>query len=89
MSVTAAPGPNCEGQGRGRRLPCRPVRAQLAQFGAAAPIAALDAINVQRRLINAAKHEDEYFATEADYRTLVKAVADFWDTLASQEEFTI
>ena len=65
------------------------VRAQLAQFGANAPIAALDAIDAQRSLINSAKHEDEYFATENDYRTLVKGAADFWDALASQEEFTI
>lgn len=65
------------------------VRAQLVQFGASAPTAALDAIDAQRRLINAAKHEDEYFATEGDYRTLVKAVADFWNALASQEEFTV
>lgn len=65
------------------------IRAQLAQFGATTPSAALDAIDAQRRLINAAKHEEEYFVTEADYRSLVKAVADFWDALASQEEFTI
>lgn len=65
------------------------VRTQLVQFGATAPGAALDAIDAQRRLINSAKHEDEYFATADDYRMLVKAVADFWDALASQEEFTI
>jgi len=65
------------------------VRAQLTQFRAAVPTVALDAIDGQRRLINSAKHEDEYFATEDDYRTLVKAIADFWDALASQEEFTV
>jgi len=65
------------------------VRAHLRQFGASPPTAALDAIDAQRRLINAAKHEDEYFATEEDYRTLVKAIADFWDVLAPQEEFTV
>lgn len=65
------------------------VRAHLRQFGASPPTAALDAIDAQRRLINAAKHEDEYFATEEDYRTLVKAIADFWDALAPQEEFTV
>ena len=65
------------------------VRAALKIFGATVPDASLDTLNIQRRLINAAKHEDEYFATEDDYRTLVKAVGDFWDALASQEEFTI
>ncbi len=65
------------------------VRAQLALFCVSVPDAILDTLDVQRRLINAAKHEDEYFVTEQDYRVLLKAVADFWNELASQEEFTI
>ena len=65
------------------------VREQLAQFGATVPVVTLGGIDTQRLSINAAKHEDEYFATEQDYRTLVKAIADFWNELASQEEFTI
>jgi hypothetical protein len=65
------------------------ARAQLALFGASVSGAVLDTLDTQRRLINAAKHEDEYFATEQDYRSLVQAVADFWNELAPQEEFTI
>lgn len=65
------------------------VRAQLFLFGASLSQTILDTIDSQRRLINAAKHEDEYFATEPDYRALVGAIADFWNELAQQEEFTV
>ena len=65
------------------------VRAQLAYFSASVAGAVLDTLNAQRRLINAAKHKDEYFVTEQDYRALIQAVADFWNELAPQEEFTV
>lgn len=55
------------------------VRAQLTLFGVTAPGAALGVIDAQRRLINSAKHNEEYFVAENDYRALVKAAADFWD----------
>ena len=65
------------------------VRAQLMLFGASVSEAAFSKIDSQRLLINAAKHEDEYFATEQDYRMLVEAIAEFWNELARQEEFTV
>ncbi len=65
------------------------VRAQLMLFGASVSEAVFSKIDSQRLLINAAKHEDEYFATEQDYRTLVEAIAEFWNELARQEEFTV
>ena len=65
------------------------VRAQLVLFGVKPPDASLAVLDEHRRLINAAKHEEEYFATEQDYRNLVRAVAEFWNDLAPQEEFTI
>jgi hypothetical protein len=65
------------------------VRAQLALFAAVVSDSILDTIDEQRRMINGAKHENEYFATEQDYRTLARAVMDFWNELATQEEFTI
>lgn len=64
------------------------VRAQLMLFGASVSETVWSAIDSQRRLINAAKHEDEYFVTGQDYRTLVEAIAEFWNELAQQEEFT-
>jgi hypothetical protein len=65
------------------------VRAQLMLFGASVSEAVFGKIDSQRLLINAAKHEDEYFATEQDYRTLVEGIAEFWNELARQEEFTV
>lgn len=65
------------------------VRAQLALFGAKAPEPPLAVLDEHRRLINAAKHEAEHFATEEDYRNLVRAVSEFWSDLAQQEEFTM
>lgn len=65
------------------------VRGQLALFGATVNGDVLDILDAQRRLINSAKHEDEYFVTEQTYRTLIKTIADFWNELASQEEFTV
>jgi hypothetical protein len=64
------------------------VRLQLTLFGAIVSDTILDTLDAQRKLINLAKHEEEYFATELEYRTLVKAVADFWSELAEQEQFT-
>ncbi|MCK1446739.1 hypothetical protein IVB43_30685 [Bradyrhizobium sp. 48] len=64
------------------------VRAQLMIFGAHVANDILDAIDDQRRLINVSKHDDEYFATEQDCRTLVDAIAAFWNELAQQEEIT-
>ncbi len=58
-------------------------------FGASVSEAVFSKIDSQRLLINAAKHEDEYFATEQDFRTLVEAIAEFWNELARQEEFTV
>jgi hypothetical protein len=46
------------------------VRAQLMLFGGSVSEAVLSKIDSQRRLINAATHEDEYLATEQDYWTL-------------------
>jgi hypothetical protein len=65
------------------------VRAQLALFGATSPDASIAVLDKHRRLINAAKHEEEYFATEQDYRDLVSAISQFWNDLAPQEEFTL
>jgi hypothetical protein len=65
------------------------VRAQLALFGASPPEASIAILDKHRRLINAAKHEEEYFATEQDYRDLVSAISQFWNDLAPQEEFTL
>ncbi|MGJ4941401.1 hypothetical protein ACQR1W_12580 [Bradyrhizobium sp. HKCCYLS1011] len=65
------------------------VRSQLSLFGASVAEAVLETIDSQRRLINAAKHEDEYLATERDYRALAEAIADFWNELAEQEEFAV
>jgi hypothetical protein len=65
------------------------IRAQLTIFGAAIANNILDAIDDQRRLVNVSKHEDEYFATEQDYRTLVDAIAAFWNELDQQEEFRV
>ena len=64
------------------------VRAQLVLFSATVSPDILDAIDRHRRLINTNKHEDDYFATEEDYRDLVRAVAAFWNELAPKEEFT-
>jgi hypothetical protein len=64
------------------------VSTQLTIFGAHIADDILDAIDGQRRLINALKHEDEYFATERDYRFLVDAIAALWNELAQQEQFT-
>jgi hypothetical protein len=64
------------------------IRAQLMLFGATVSETVFSTIDSHRRLINAAKHEDEYFATEQDYRKLVEAIAEFWNELAQQEEFT-
>jgi hypothetical protein len=49
------------------------IRAQLMLFGATVSEAVLSTIDSRRHLINAAKHEDEYFATEQQYRKLVEA----------------
>jgi hypothetical protein len=65
------------------------VRAQLTLFGGSVSEAVLSKIDSQRLLINGAKHEDEYLATEQDYRTLVEGIAEFWNELARQEEFTV
>lgn len=65
------------------------VRLQLAEFGAAVSDEILDTLDAQRKLINSVKHEGEYLAAEQEYRTLVQAVAGFWNELASQEEFNI
>jgi len=65
------------------------VRAQLALFSASVLPDTLDAIDRHRCLINTNKHEDDYFATEEDYRDLVQAIAAFWNELAPQEEFTL
>ena len=65
------------------------VRTQIALFGATVPESSLIKLDEHRRLINAAKHEEEYFATEESYCQLVKAISDFWNELAPQEEFTI
>jgi len=65
------------------------IRAQLLLFGASLSKPILDTIDVQRRLVNAAKHEEEYFASEQDYQALVEAIADFWNELAQQEQFTV
>jgi len=65
------------------------VRAQLMLFGASVSEAAFSTIDSQRLLVNAAKHKDEYFATEQDYRSLVQAIAEFWNELAQLEEFTV
>lgn len=64
------------------------VRSQLTLFGAIVSDRILDTLDAQRRLINSAKHEEEYFATEQEYRTLTRAVADFWSELAELERFT-
>jgi len=64
------------------------IRAQLMLFGAIVSETVFSTIDSQRRLINAAKHEEEYFATEQDYRKLVEAIAGFWNELAQHEEFT-
>lgn len=65
------------------------VRDQLAQFGATIQTDALDIIDAQRRQINIAKHEGEYFVTEHEYRALVCSIKVFWDDLASKEQFTV
>ncbi len=65
------------------------VRAQLMLFGASVSEKVFSTIDAQRLLINAAKHEDEYFVTEQDYRKLIEAIAEFWNELAQQEEFTV
>jgi hypothetical protein len=64
------------------------VRAQLTLFAASVSEGILAVLDEQRRLINTAKHEDEFFATEQDYRALTQAAADFWNELTTQEEFT-
>ncbi len=64
------------------------VKAQLGLFGASVPGGAIDAIDRARNQVNAAKHEEEIFVTEAGYRELVAAVATFWDALELQEAFT-
>jgi hypothetical protein len=64
------------------------IRVELMLFGATVSETVFSTIDSQRRLINGAKHEDEYFATEQDYRKLVEAIAEFWNELTQQEEFT-
>lgn len=64
------------------------VRSQLILFGAVVSDTVIDTLDAQRRLINSAKHDEEYFATEQEYRTLVKAIANFWNELDRQEKFT-
>ena len=63
------------------------VQAQLVLFDATITRSIIDVLDMQRGLINAAIHEDEYFVTEQNYRALVQAVADFWNELTTQEEF--
>lgn len=63
------------------------VRLCLTIFGCVISDAVLDTLDAQRKLINSAKHGGEYLTTEREYRTLVKAIADFWSQLAEQEQF--
>jgi hypothetical protein len=65
------------------------VRAQVVLFGASVSERVFSSIDAQRLLINATKHEDEYFATKQDYRMLIEAIGEFWNELAQQEEFTV
>jgi hypothetical protein len=65
------------------------IRIQLALFDAFVPSGSLDTINAHRQLVNNAKHEGQYFVTEQDYRSLIEAVASFWNELASQEQFRV
>ena len=64
------------------------VTKQLKIFLASIPAELLTVIDDARKRVNIAKHEAEDFATDADYKALATAVASFWETLASQEEFT-
>lgn len=65
------------------------VKAQLALFGAEVPAELMDAINGHHDAVNRAKHRDEHFATEADYRDMSDAVVRFWDALSAQEAFNL
>lgn len=64
------------------------VVAQLAFFSAMVPPDILAAIDETRSKVNAAKHADELFVTESEYKLLVKSVLTFWERLDEQEEFT-
>jgi hypothetical protein len=47
---------------------------KLSLFSVSVPCDAVVAIDAARKNVNAAKHEEEHFATEADYRSLMNAV---------------
>lgn len=64
------------------------VRIQLELFAASIPDTVLHTIDSNRDAINRAKHDDEYFVTEEDFRALHEAISDFWNDLAKQEEFS-
>ena len=63
------------------------VKEQLSLFSASVPSEVLDAIDATRAKVNAAKHSDEFFVTEEEYRFFVKNVLTFWERLDEQEEF--
>ncbi len=64
------------------------VKEQLSVFSASVPKEVIDIIDRARSQVNTAKHEVEFFVTEIDYRDLVAAVSNFWETLSLFEEFT-
>src|SRR5262249_41593173 len=63
------------------------VREQLAIFSIDLSPHILFIVDRNRDYINLAKHDSEYFADENQFRELHDAIADFWNELASAEEF--
>jgi hypothetical protein len=65
---------------------------QLSLFDARVPEAVIAVINAARDRLNAVKHDAgvllEHFVTLDDLEALMKAVEEFWEPLAGQEEFT-
>jgi len=61
------------------------VRQQLKLFSVTMSPDILSAIDGARVKINTAKHEDDIWASEADYQLLVASVQRFWQELEPQE----
>ncbi len=65
------------------------VKYFLTQFSAVVPESIIGVLDEHRCLINAAKHSDEYFVPEKDFRGMVQAIKEFWTALMSHEEFLV
>jgi hypothetical protein len=63
------------------------VRKQLQSFSGSIPDDVFRTIDQARDRVNAAKHEDEIFVTEAEYAALVTAIKNFWEVVESHEVF--